>query len=1167
MAAEPLARRTEPDAFGVLGPLEVLRSGRAVPLGGPRQRAVLALLLVEANRAVSMDRLGEDVWGGDPPEGWVISVQTYVFRLRQALEPGRARGAAGGVLVTSGRGYLLRAGREQVDAAVFEDGFTAGRAALAAGRAAEAAGTLRAALGLWRGPVLADLADYAFTRPEAARLGELRLAALEARIDADLALGRHDQLTGELEQLAVEHPLRERLHGQLILALYRCGRQAEALAAYRRARDLLAGELGIDPGEPLQRLHAAVLAHDPALDWQDSTPALARVPSGGAEMALAGAAGRGKAPGRSRLAGFRAPARPAVPPVLATEPAQARRRTRRLLAIGSAVAVAAAVSIVVVARPWAGEATAQLPANSVGLIDSSGGRAGAPVMVGSPAGLAYGGGAVWVVDSAQGTVSRINPVTHAVQTIPVWSAPSAVTVTRGNAWVANSGDGTVSQINTATNTVVQQIKVGNVPAAIASGPSGVWVANQGDNTVQRINPVTGVVTRTVGVGGLPDGIAVGPHAVWVANSSDGTVTKIDPVTGQPASAPIYTGAGPAGIAVTTAAVWVANSLNLTVSKIDPVTNQVTINIPVGDGPGALAAASGGVWVSDEFGATLDLIDPLTNRVSRVISVGSSPQGIVAAGSGVWAAAAPYAAASHRGGTLTEVSSFLPPVDPVQDYSTEGVTATVYDGLVAFRKAGGAQGETLVPDLALTLPRPADGGTTYTFTLRRGIRYSNGAPVRASDFRRGIQRQLSFGEVAAYYEAIRGAPACHRNPRRCDLSAGIVTNDAAGTVTFHLSRADPDFLDKLALPLAAPAPPGAAGHLMDQAPFLPGTGPYMISAYRPDSALTLVRNPYFRQWSYAAQPAGYPNVIRLEYMTNPRKEQSAVATGRADLVNISNEGLPYGPLAIRYPARIHSGLKLSTVYLFLNTRRPPFTSLKARQAINYAIDRGHVIQLLHLGVPGQAAPTCQILPAGFPSYQRYCPYTAGAKDGAWHGPDLAKAVRLARQSGTTQVPVTVWTFKALANAGVNSYLVGLLKALGYRATLRVVPFKRFFATARHSSRQIQLGLAGWGADIPAASDFFFPVLTCRSFYHDPGSYNLGRFCDPHADQLATAAQAAQQADPAAARRLWAQVDRVVTSQAPWVPIFNQSKTVFVSARVGNYRESPVYGPLFDQIWVR
>ena len=202
MAADTAAGQTELAEFGILGPLEVSRSGGAVPLGGPRQRAVLALLLLEANRVVSMDRLAEDLWAGHPPEGWVTTVQIYVSHLRQALEPDRARGAAGEVLVTRGRGYLLRVDGGRLDAARFQDGFTAGRAALEAGRYAQAAGTLRQALGLWRGGVLADLADYAFTRPEAARLEELRLAAVEARIDADLALGRHDALTAELEQLA-----------------------------------------------------------------------------------------------------------------------------------------------------------------------------------------------------------------------------------------------------------------------------------------------------------------------------------------------------------------------------------------------------------------------------------------------------------------------------------------------------------------------------------------------------------------------------------------------------------------------------------------------------------------------------------------------------------------------------------------------------------------------------------------------------------------------------------------------------------------------------------------------------------------------------------------------------------------------------------------------------
>ena len=281
MVADGVVSQTGPAEFGILGPLEVSRSGYAVPLGGPRQRAVLALLLLEANRVVSMDRLAETsgvvthLRGGSPPCRPIFS--TSAGRSSRT-GPGALPGS---VLVTRGRGYLLSVDRAHLDAAQFQDGFTAGRAALDAGRYAEAAETLRRALALWRSTVLADLADYAFVEPEAGRLDELRLAALEARIDADLALGRHDALTGELERLAADHPLRERLHGQLMLALYRCGRQAEALAAYRRARDLLAAELGIDPGEPLRHLHASVLAHDPALDWSDGRAAVGEVQPAG----------------------------------------------------------------------------------------------------------------------------------------------------------------------------------------------------------------------------------------------------------------------------------------------------------------------------------------------------------------------------------------------------------------------------------------------------------------------------------------------------------------------------------------------------------------------------------------------------------------------------------------------------------------------------------------------------------------------------------------------------------------------------------------------------------------------------------------------------------------------------------------------------------------------
>ena len=1147
MAADTVAG-TELTEFGILGPLEVSRSGRAVPLGGPRQRAVLALLLLEANRVVSMDRLAEDVWGGNPPEGWATTLQTYVFHLRRALEPDRAPGVTGSVLVTRDRGYLLRVGREHLDAARFEDGFTAGRAALAAGRCDEAAETLRQALGLWRGPVLADLADYAFTRPEAARLEEVRLAALEARIDADLALGRHDALTAELERLVAEHPLRERLHGQLMLALYRCGRQADALAAYQRVRGLLAGELGIDAGEPLQRLHASVLAHDPALDWSDGrqTPA------------------DGHRPGVAVPAQSPVPRPPGPHPAASRRELEwARRHARRLLTIGSALAIVAAACIVALARPWAGEPMG-LPANSVGLIDPAGGRVGAPVSVANPAGLAYGDGSVWAVDSTDGMLSRINPATHAVvDQIPVGSDPAAVTVTGDNVWVANSGDGTVSQVNTAAGKVVQPITVGNLPVAIASGPSGVWVANEGDDTVDQISPSTGAVTRTVPVGGRPDGIAVGPDAVWVANSEDGTVQRIDPATGQP-SGPISVGSGPAGIAVTPTAVWVANSLDLTVDRLDPVTGNVTDTIRVGDGPSTIVAGNGAIWVSNEFAATLDRIDPRARPVVRTVPIGSSPQGIAVAGPGIWVAARPFAPASHRGGTLTVVDpTFLPETDPVRGYDTLSWSAlgTVYDGLAAFRRSGGAAGLTLVPDLAITLPRPTAGGTTYTFTLRRGIRYSNGNLVRASDFRRGIQRQLSFGAAPDYYEGILGGSACIRHPKRCDLSAGIVTDDATGTVTFHLVQADPDFLYKLAMTLAAPAPPGTPDHAISRAPFLPGTGPYMISQVRRNKSVTLVRNPYFRQWSYAAQPAAYPSVIRYERVPSQSTQESAVIAGRADLAVLSGN---YQPLAVRYPARVYSGLKVGTIYASLNTRQPPFTNVKARQAVSYAIDRDRIIRLYHFA-SGQASATCQVLPPDFPGHQGYCPYTTGAGDGGWHGPDMEKARRLVRESGTANMPVTVWTHPGDEAAG--SYFVGLLDDLGYRASLHKVSLDHFVTGLSNPRTKIQVGaLWGFGADFPDPSTFFDPVLSCQSA-DEPGTNNVAGFCDPHVDALASQARAAQLTDSVKARRLWALAERIVTDRAPYVPVFNISDADFLSSRVGNYQRSPEYGPLLDQMWVR
>jgi predicted ATPase/DNA-binding SARP family transcriptional activator len=252
--------------FRVLGPLEVEADSGPVVLGGPKERRLLAQLLVRPNQVVPVETLVRALWGAEPPKSAPKILQAHVVRLRHALEPDRARGAAGQVLVTRDPGYLLQVASGALDATRFEALAAQARRALAGDAADGAAAMLREALGLWRGQAFEEFLDTDFGAAEADRLAELRLVALEDRIEADLRLGRHRELVAELEGLVHEQPLRERLWAQLMLALYRSGRQADALLAYQRARSVLVEELGIDPGAELQRLHQAILVQDPALD-------------------------------------------------------------------------------------------------------------------------------------------------------------------------------------------------------------------------------------------------------------------------------------------------------------------------------------------------------------------------------------------------------------------------------------------------------------------------------------------------------------------------------------------------------------------------------------------------------------------------------------------------------------------------------------------------------------------------------------------------------------------------------------------------------------------------------------------------------------------------------------------------------------------------------------
>jgi YVTN family beta-propeller protein len=862
------------------------------------------------------------------------------------------------------------------------------------------------------------------------------------------------------------------------------------------------------------------------------------------------------------------------PPLKAEKVAQPRPVRRRTLLAGAlAGVIAAAVAIPIFAfggGSGGSEALAGVDGNAVGLISSSTGKISDEVPVGAtPTHIAMGASAIWVTNADGGTVSRIDPVTRlVVQTIPVGSGPSGITTGNGAVWVANSLENTVSRIDPATNTVVQQIPVGNGPAGIVYAAGSVWVANTGDDTITRIDADSGTPTKPLPVAATD--LAFGAGTLWATDTTANRVVRIDPTTGSLVS-PITVGNGPTAIAFGSDSAWVVNSLDGTVSRIDPATNSVAAVIPTGSGTTQVAAGARGVWVSNQFDGTLVRIDARTNQPARPISVGNRPQA-VAISRGTILVSVRQSGAGHRGGTLTVRMNRAPnSIDTALIYDT--TTATILrmtgDALVAFDQASGLQGNQLVPDLAVSIPTPTDGGKKYTFRLRPNIRYSNGRPVKASDFRYTLERDFKLGDSVS---GLVGSGRCERSPKRCDLSQGVVADDAAKTVTFHLVAPDPEFLYGSLAPSAYVVPSGtplreAGKH---HTPPLPATGPYVITSYRPNRALTLARNPYFHEWSKAAQQDGYPDRIVVEIGGTPDDAVDDVIHGKADVFSTAQSETPpserrLAAIETRYASQVHTNPQPATVYLFLNTRLAPFDRLDVRKALNYAADRRAAVNAV--GGPDVALATCQILPPYSPGYRPYCPYTAGTTtQGTWTAPDLAKARALVARSGTRGMKITVWSWADLG--GLGPYTVKLLRSLGYRASLKVRGGFGYFTVTGDSRTKAQIGTDEWISNYPAASGFYDPVLTCASFVPaNPANTNSAEFCDARIDREVRQALAEQATNPDAARKLWERIDRQTVDQAPWVPLVNPKVVDVLSKRVGNYQYSLVAGVLIDQLWVR
>ena len=440
---------------------------------------------------------------------------------------------------------------------------------------------------------------------------------------------------------------------------------------------------------------------------------------------------------------------------------------------------------------------------------------------------------------------------------------------------------------------------------------------------------------------------------------------------------------------------------------------------------------------------------------------------------------------HSGGTLHLLATGAGgTIDPQINYTSEfwPVMWLLNDGLVAFKKASGTGSNELTPDLAEAIPEPQDGGKTYVFKLRKGIKFSTGKEVTTEDVVASFRRlfKVSSPTAGTFYNGLVGADKCLADAATCTLEGGVTGDAQARTVTFHLVAPDSEFMLKLAVPHAYVMPADSPAKDVGVTA-LPTTGPYMVESYDPNARLHLVRNPAFVEWSAEAQPAGYPDEIEYSFGMQPEAQVTAVERGDSDWFFDPPPTDRLAEIGGQYAKQVHIEPLLAMYYMPMNVNIPPFNNVKARLAVNYALDRAAAVNLF--GGPNLAAPSCQILPPRFPGHEDYCPYTVnpGAK---WSAPDLDKAKQLVRDSGTAGQKVTVIVEDVAVNREIGTYVASVLRDLGYDAAVKPISENIQFTYIQNTNNNVQISLTEWYQDYPAASDFLNVLFNCRSFH--PGS---------------------------------------------------------------------------------
>jgi YVTN family beta-propeller protein len=1089
--------------FRILGPLEVLDHGREVSIRGRKRQSLLVLLLLHPGEVVSRDRLIDDLWGEDPPSTAIKTLQVHVSRLRREL--------GDEVVISRGGGYLIRVEPDQLDLARFERLAAEGREAIAEHQPERAAERLRQALELWRGPPLPELADEPFARAQIGRLEDARLDAIEQRLEAELALGRHAEAIQQLEPLVARHPYRERLHELLMLALYRAGRQADALAAYRDARKVLVEELGLEPGKRLRELHGAILAQDPALEG------------------------------------------PAAPePVPAEGSAAKRRRRLRPLAAAPAALALAALAVVLATRDDEPEAKPlSNDSHAVAVIDPEANRVTTAVSVGSnPGPLAFEAESrtVWVgnVDDESVTRIELNPV-RTGKTIAIGERPTGLTAGDGAVWVTaaprRTPYATARRIDARFDDAGRAVRVESVPgegtASVALAGRTVWVAPS-FGRLTRLDAVTGRrVGPSITASSTPITVAAGAGRVWVADSSAGVVSRIDPGTG--IATPIPVPGGPTDLALGAGAAWVSVRDGDALARIDPVTGSVRSTTPVGRQPAAVAVGAGAVWVANSGDGTVSKLDPGSGRVTDTIRVGASPRDIVVADGRVWVSVRPRGEArGASGGTIrVETADDVDFLDPALAYLPPAleILRTTCASLLTYSGEAGAGGTPLAPDLAEALPRRSADGRTYTFRIREGYRFApTGEPVTARSMKYTIERSLD--------PRMRSPVA--------PLMADLVGVTAKGnTLTLRLRRPASDFPARISLsffcavPLGTPIEPEGLRKV-------PSAGPYFVASHLPGEEIVLRRNP-----AYEGPRPHRPDELRIALARGQDDALARVAAGAVDYTPITTNTRAARRLEARYGAGGRAGEPryivrpmLEVDQLYFNTSRPPFSSPRLRRAVSYALDRRALAREgLMNGLP--AKPSDQYLPPGMRGFRDARIYPLR--------PDLARARRLA---GPERREAVLYTHGYPSHTRFAEIVKANLAAIGIQVEIRNLGDSLFSHLARRDA-PFDLAVGAWAADYPDPTDFL-GKLDGRTIRTD-GNINLAYFDDPEYNRRLDAASML----PSPARELALgrlDVD-VARTAAPWAVVANNRTHDFFSARVGCQRYNPVYGIELGTLCIR